>query len=100
MKRYLIMMVLLVAVGMTGLLPVPVVAVENPAANTMVEIIHLNQATAEQLQSLSGVGPALSERIVLYRTEHGPFSSVEQLTEVRGVGQAKLAKFKQQLTVD
>ena len=52
------------------------------------------------LQTLPGLGPALSARIVDYRTEHGPFSSVEQLTAVRGVGEAKLAKFKKQLTVD
>ena len=100
MKRYLLMMALLVALGMAGLSPVSVVAAENPAASTLIETIHLNQATAEQLQALPGVGPALSERIVVYRTEHGPFSSVDQLTEVKGVGQAKLAKFKKQLTVD
>ncbi len=100
MKHYLLMMVLMVAVGVAALSPVTVVAAENPAANTLIETIHLNQATAEQLQTLPGVGPALSERIVIYRTEHGPFSSVDQLTDVKGIGQAKLAKFKKQLTVD
>ncbi|MCK4507457.1 MAG: helix-hairpin-helix domain-containing protein, partial [Desulfuromonadales bacterium] len=94
MKRYLLMMALLFVVGVTGLLPVSVVAAENPAASSAIETIHLNQATAEELQALPGVGPALSERIVLYRTEHGPFKSVDQLTEVKGVGQVKLAKFK------
>ena len=100
MKRYLLMMALLFVVGVTGLLPVSVVAAENPAASSAIETIHLNQATAEELQALPGVGPALSERIVLYRTEHGPFKSVDQLTEVKGVGQVKLAKFRTQLTVD
>lgn len=100
MKRYLLMMALLVAVSVTGLCPGFVVAAESPAANTMLEIVNLNQATAEELQVLPGVGPALSERIVLYRAEHGPFKSVGQLTEVKGVGQTKLAKFKDQLTVD
>lgn len=100
MKRCLLMMVLLAMVGMTGLAPVYVVAAENPVASTAVETIHLNQATAEELQTLPGVGPALSERILLYRTEHGPFTSVDQLTEVNGVGQAKLAKLKSQLAVD
>ncbi|MBW2474740.1 MAG: helix-hairpin-helix domain-containing protein [Deltaproteobacteria bacterium] len=62
--------------------------------------MHLNQATAEQLQTLPGVGPALSERIVSYRDKHGPFRSVDQLAEVNGIGEAKLAKLKDQLTVD
>ena len=100
MKRSLLMMALLVAVSMTCLLPISVFAAESPAASSVIETIHLNQATAEELQALPGVGPALSERIVLYRTEHGPFRSVDQLTEVKGVGQVKLAKFKAQLTVD
>lgn len=100
MKRSLLMMALLVAVSMTCLLPISVFAAESPAASSVIETIHLNQATAEELQALPGVGPALSERIVLYRSEHGPFRSVDQLTEVKGVGQVKLAKFKAQLTVD
>ncbi len=100
MKRYLLMMVLLVAVSVTGVLPNSVVAAETPAAAAVVKTIHLNQATAEELQMLPGVGPALSERIVLYREEHGPFRSVSQLTEVKGVGETKLAKFKDQLSVD
>ena len=100
MKRYLLMMALLVAVSLSSLLPSLVHAANSPTANTLIEAIHLNQATAEELQVLPGVGPALSERIVLYRTEHGPFKSVDQLTEVKGVGHKKLAKFKEQLTVD
>jgi competence protein ComEA len=100
MKHTLLLMVLLVVTSLVGLVPAPAHAAETPAANQTVETVHLNQATAEQLQALPGVGPALSERIVQYRTEHGPFRTVEQLADVKGVGQAKLAKFKNQLTVD
>lgn len=100
MKHYLLMTVLLVVIAVAGLAPVSVTAAESPAASTVIETIHLNQATAEQLQALPGVGPALSERIVVYRTEHGAFRNVDQLTEVKGIGQAKLAKFRTQLTVD
>ena len=100
MKSYLLMMVLMAVVTVAGLSPVSAFAKDNPAASRVTETIHLNQATAEELQTLPGVEPALSERIVLYRTEHGPFKSVDQLTEVKGAGQAKLAKFKEQLTVD
>ncbi len=100
MKRYLSMFVLLAVVSTIAFAPATALAANDPAANQVIETIHLNQATAEQLQLLPGVGPVLSERIVGYRTEHGPFSSVDQLTSVKGVGEAKLAKFKKQLTVD
>ena len=100
MKAYLLMMTLLAAVSLAALAPTAVFAAEDPAAKTINATINLNQATAEELQALKGVGPALSERIVLYRNEHGPFRSVDQLTEVKGLGQAKLAKFKERLTVD
>ena len=100
MKAYLLMMVLFAAVSLTALSPATVSASETPAATVPAETINLNHATAEELQALTGVGPALSERIVLYRNEHGPFQSVDQLTEVKGLGQAKLAKFKERVTVD
>lgn len=51
--------------------------------------IPLNRASAADLQSLPGIGPALSERIIAWREEHGGFTSVDQLDEVSGVG-AKL----------
>jgi competence protein ComEA len=100
MKHYLLLLVLLVVTSTLGPVPTSLVAAESPAAGQAVETIHLNQATAEQLQTLPGVGPALSERIVRYRSEHGPFRTIDQLAEVKGVGQAKLARFKNQLTVD
>ena len=98
--KYFLLLALMVVVSAAGLSPAVVSAAENPVAKVSIEIIHLNQATAEQLQTLPGVGPALSERIVSYRNEHGPFRSVDQLAEVNGVGQAKLAKLRSQLTVD
>ena len=99
MKKYLFVLVLLVAVSVITV-PSHLFAADNPAANSVVETIHLNQATAEELQALPGVGPALSERIITYRQEHGPFGSVEQLAEVKGIGQAKLAKFRDHLKVN
>ena len=100
MKYYPYFLALMFVVGIAGLSPATVSAAEPPAAKVSVETIHLNQATAEQLQDLPGVGPALSERIISYRDQHGPFSSVDQLVAVKGVGQAKLASFKDRLSVD
>jgi len=51
-----------------------------------VEPIDINRAALGDLITLSGIGPALAQRIIDYRTEHGPFQSVEQLENVSGIG--------------
>ena len=60
--------------------------------------VDLNTATAEQLQTLSGVGPVLAQRIIDYRTAHGPFTSVDGLQQVGGIGPAKFAEIKDHVT--
>ena len=52
--------------------------------------ININQADASALEDLPGVGPVLAKRIVAYRDEHGPFASVDELDGVTGVGPAIL----------
>jgi len=49
-------------------------------------LINLNRCTVEDLLTIKGIGPALAKRIVAYRTEHGQFSSLEDLRKVPGVG--------------
>ncbi|WP_340105882.1 ComEA family DNA-binding protein [Rhodohalobacter sp. 8-1] len=56
--------------------------------------ININKASAKELQQLPGIGPAYSERIVEWRNEHGNFSSVEQLLEIRGIGPVRLEKIR------
>jgi competence protein ComEA len=56
--------------------------------------IDVNRATVEQLDGLPGVGPSTAAAIVQYRTEHGPFRTVEDLGNVRGIGPAKLAQLR------
>lgn len=48
--------------------------------------VHLNTATVEDLEGLPGIGPALAQRVVDYRTQHGPFHSVDELRQVSGFG--------------
>ena len=60
--------------------------------------IHLNTATADQLQQLPGVGPALAQRILDWRSEHGQFDSVGQLQEVHGFGASKFAALRDLVT--
>ena len=62
-------------------------------------IVNLNTADAIQLDSLPGVGPATAAAIVQFRTQHGPFASVDKLTDVPGIGPAKLERLRSFLTV-
>lgn len=61
--------------------------------------ISINRATAAELMQLDGVGEVLAERIIAYREEHGPFSTVEELVMVQGVGEKRLAEWMPYLTV-
>ena len=61
--------------------------------------VDLNQASVEQLDVLPGVGPSIAQAIVNYRAEHGPFASVDDLLDVRGIGPAKLDALRPQVTV-
>jgi competence protein ComEA len=61
--------------------------------------VNLNTATAAELESLPGVGPATAATIVDDRTRNGPFASVDDLERVPGIGPAKLAALREQVTV-
>jgi len=61
--------------------------------------VNLNTATLEQLDTLSGVGPSTAQKIIDYREEHGGFRSVDELKEVSGIGDAKFAALKDQVTI-
>ena len=54
----------------------------------------LATATAEQLEELDGIGPALAKRIMEYRESHGGFRSIEELGEVDGIGEKRLAALR------
>ena len=56
--------------------------------------VHLNSATLEQLETLDGVGPALAQRIIDYRTLHGGFRSLDELDQVSGIGPARMAALR------
>jgi competence protein ComEA len=61
--------------------------------------IDLNAATADQLDTLPGVGPTLAGRILEWREQHGRFSSVDELLEVSGIGPKTLAELAPLVTV-
>jgi competence protein ComEA len=61
--------------------------------------VNINTATLDQLESLPGIGPALGQRIIDYRQQHGPFKSVNDLTNVSGIGDKRLADLRPLITV-
>ena len=68
----------------------PAVSTAAHIEPTQPQILDLNTATSEQLQQLPGIGPVIAERIIAYRTENGPFSTVGELMNVSGIGEKKL----------
>ena len=61
--------------------------------------IMINRASVKEFESLVGIGPVLANRIVAYRKINGPFSAIEDLLKVPGIGEATFAKFKVKLRV-
>jgi competence protein ComEA len=56
--------------------------------------VSLSSATAEQLDTLPGIGPVTAQKIVDYRTQHGAFSSVDELDAIPGIGPARIAELQ------
>lgn len=62
-------------------------------------LVNVNTASESELESLPGVGPVLAAAIIAYRTEHGPFPTVDALDDVSGIGPATLADLRPLVTV-
>ena len=60
-------------------------------------LLNINTAGSNELQTLKGVGPVTAHRIIDYRTQIGRFDNVDQLLEVKGIGEKTLAKFRDQV---
>jgi competence protein ComEA len=61
--------------------------------------ININTATASELEALPGVGPAMAERIVEYRQKNGAFKKIEDLMNVKGIGEKSFLKLKPLVTI-
>jgi len=59
--------------------------------------INLNTATLEQLDTLDGVGPSTAQKILDYRTEHGGFTAIEELDQIAGIGEKRLAALRERV---
>ncbi|HKK01553.1 MAG TPA: helix-hairpin-helix domain-containing protein [Desulfuromonadales bacterium] len=101
MKQFVIALFITAIFVCGGFPPVsPAVAASDGASVSASMPVNINTAAAAQLYVLPGVGKAIAERIVAYRSEHGPFHSVDDLTNVKGIGKKTLEKLRKMITVE
>ena len=64
------------------------------------DVININSATREELMTLDGIGEVRADAIIAYREQHGGFGSVDELTEVSGIGEKMLEKLRGRICVE
>ncbi len=79
----------------TRTLPEP----EKADAPDALGLVNINTAGLEELKTLNGIGDVKAQAVIDYRNAHGPFSSAEQITEVKGIGEKTLEKIRDYITV-
>ena len=68
-------------------------------ASLSLAAVNINTASSSELEALPGIGPAKAKAIVDYRQQHGAFKSVEELKNVKGIGEGIFSKLKAEATV-
>ena len=74
-------------------------AEQSKPAQQTATVVNLNTATAAQLQDLPGIGARTAERIIEYRGKNGGFKKIEELMNVKGIGEKSFLKLKDRITV-
>jgi competence protein ComEA len=98
---------LVAAIALVGLTGVPHTthaaqsssATRQAAKPTAVGPVNINAASAAELEGLPGIGAKTAGRIIEYRQKNGPFKKIEELMNVRGVGEKNFLKLKDQISV-
>lgn len=65
--------------------------IEEDDDNDELVLVNINEADVDELMTLPNIGEVLAKRIIIYRQEYGPFESVEELLDIEGIGEKKLA---------
>jgi competence protein ComEA len=99
MTRTVIGMIL--AVWLAGAPMAQAAAAPQDAADTKAvgAAVNLNTASASQLEAVPGIGPKMAQRIVEYRQKNGAFKKIEELMNVKGIGEKSFLKLKAHITV-
>jgi competence protein ComEA len=87
-----------VYVPRTGEAALPLASTGESAPSATSAKININTASVEELDRLPGIGPSIAKAVIDYRTANGPFKQIEDINEVKGIGDALFAKIKDQIT--
>jgi len=99
-RRCTLMGCVAVAIGLLGAMPEVRAEVAGLyQAERQQALVNINTATTEQLTTLPGVGPATAARIIEYREKNGAFKKIEDLMNVRGIGEKTFLRLKPLVTV-
>lgn len=99
-KQLILLFVAVVLLGSLCLSAVSVAAPLQSATAGEARKVDLNTAGQQQLEELPGIGPRTAERIIQFREENGPFRRIEDLMNVRGIGEKKFQRLKDLVRVD
>ena len=88
-------------IAVTGALIVCLLTASHPSAAPAdgTQAVNINTASASELAAINGLGEVKAKAIVAYREQNGPFKSVDDLKEVKGIGEHMLAKLRPQVTL-
>jgi competence protein ComEA len=99
LKRYSIALLALVLFAAAPLSRAATPPAASASAVPAPARVNINSASAEELQSLKGIGPRTAAAIITWRQQEGPFKSVDQLLAIKGIGEKTLARFRDRLSL-
>ena len=78
---------------------VPEVRIVMPRFLSSAPKVDINRAGVNELMTLPGIGKTLAERIIAYREEHGPFTSLDELKKVKGIGEETISRISERVSL-